>query len=61
MEFIETGIVVFIVFLAAFYLLKVSISKKDNNGCGCSNDCVGCSQGNCSTEIKNISEFKDNK
>lgn len=59
MEFIEKSIVVFIIFLAVFYLLKVSFSKKGESGCGCSSGCGGCSQGDCSTKIKKIEEFKD--
>ena len=45
METLQTGLVVLIIFIAAFYLLKLGLEKKDNSegGCNsCSENCGAC-------------------
>ena len=56
MPFWDTVIVAVIVFLAAAYLYRSLILKK-GGGCGCGNDCAGCSSGNdtnCNCEGKPV-------
>ena len=62
METFQTFIVVLIIFIAAFYLLKIGFSRKESGGCGgCSENCSSCSINEKSSGQKHIYSDIENK